>query len=87
MDQMNWCYQKVKLIKLINQLKGTGTDIKISKTQIRKAIKEGGNLWTSLISLGTKLLPYATKTVGKLARTTNDERQNRSPLSSTGCPK
>ena len=24
---------------------GTGSDIKISKTQIRKAIKHGGSLW------------------------------------------
>ena len=38
---------------------GTGSDIKISKTQIRKAIKDGGSLWGSLISLGSKLLPMA----------------------------
>ena len=38
---------------------GTGSDIKISKTQIRKAIKHGGSLWGSLISLGSKLLPMA----------------------------
>ena len=49
---------------LINKLKkamrqGTGSDMKISKTQIRKAIKHGGSLWGSLISLGSKLLPMA----------------------------
>ena len=38
---------------------GTGSDIKISKTQIRKAIKHGGSLLGSLISLGSKLLPMA----------------------------
>ena len=38
---------------------GTGSDIEISKTQIRKAIKHGGSLWESLISLGSKLLPMA----------------------------
>ena len=38
---------------------GTGADIKISKTQIRKAIRHGGSLWGSLISLGSKLLPMA----------------------------
>ena len=43
--------------KTISQ--GTGSDIKISKTQIRKAIKHGGSLWGSLISLGSKLLPMA----------------------------
>ena len=38
---------------------GTGSDIQISKTKIRKAIKHGGSLWGSLISLGSKLLPMA----------------------------
>ena len=38
---------------------GTGSDIKISKTQIRKAILQGGSLFGSLISLGSKLLPMA----------------------------
>ena len=38
---------------------GTGTDIKISKTQIRKVAKHGGNLFTSLASLGARVLPYA----------------------------
>ena len=38
---------------------GTGSDIKISKTQIRKAIKHGDSLWGSLISLGSRLLPMA----------------------------
>ena len=46
-----------KLRKAMSQ--GTGSDIKISKTQIRKAIKHGGSLWGSLISLGSKLLPMA----------------------------
>ena len=31
---------------------GTGTDIKISKTQIRKSVKQGGNWFTLLASLG-----------------------------------
>ena len=38
---------------------GTGSDIKISKTQIRKAILQDGSLFGSLISLGSKLLPMA----------------------------
>ena len=40
---------------------GTGTDIKISKTRIRKVAKHGGNLFTSLASLGARVLPYAVK--------------------------
>ena len=43
----------------------TGVDLKISKTQIRKIVKEGGSLWSSLFSLGTKMLPYATKAASK----------------------
>ena len=46
-----------KLKKAMNQ--GTGSNIKISKTQIRKAVRQGGSLWGSLISLGSKLIPMA----------------------------
>ena len=46
---------------------GTGSDIKISKTQIKSLVKYGGNLFTSLASLGAKLLPYAIKGVSKVA--------------------
>ena len=42
---------------------GTGTDIKISKTQIRKVAKHGGNLFSSL--LGARVLPYAVKGLSK----------------------
>ena len=38
----------------------TGADIKISKTQIRKSVKQGGSVFSSLISLGANALPYVT---------------------------
>ena len=44
---------------------GTGVDIKISKTQIRKAAKQGGNLFTSLASLGARVLSFAVKGLSK----------------------
>ena len=44
---------------------GTGSDIKISKTQIRKSVKHGGNLFSSLASLGAKVLPFAIKGISK----------------------
>ena len=44
---------------------GTGSDIKISKTQIRKSVKHGGNLFSSLASLGAKVLPFAIKGITK----------------------
>ena len=44
---------------------GTGVDIKISKTQIRKVAKQGGNLFTFLASLGARVLPYAVKGLSK----------------------
>ena len=43
----------------------TGVDLKISKTQIRKIAKHGGNLFTSLATLGAKVLPYAVKGLSK----------------------
>ena len=46
-----------KLKKAMSQ--GTGSDIKISKTQIRRAVRQGGSFGGSLISLGSKLLPMA----------------------------
>ena len=44
---------------------GTGADIKISKTQIRKVAKQGVNLFSSLASLGARVLPYAVKGLSK----------------------
>ena len=49
---------------------GTGADIKIlSKTQIRKVAKQGGNLFSTLASLGAKVLPYAVKGLTKAVST------------------
>ena len=46
---------------------GTGSDIKISKTQISRSVKYGGNLFTSLASIGARVLPYAIKGISKVA--------------------
>ena len=46
---------------------GTGSDLKISKTQITRSVKHGGNLFSSLARLGAKLLPLAIKGVSKVA--------------------
>ena len=46
---------------------GTGSDLKISQTQIKSLVKHGGNLFTSLARLGSKLLPLAVKGVSKVA--------------------
>ena len=58
-----------KLRKAMSQ--GTGSDIKISKTQIIKAVKQGGSLWGSLARLGSKLIamamPLAKKAIAPLA--------------------
>ena len=43
----------------------TGVDIKISKTQIRRSVKQGGSLFSSLALLGAKALPYVTKAASK----------------------
>ena len=46
---------------------GTGSDVKISKTQIRRSVKRGGNLFTRLASLGARFLPYAMRGISKVA--------------------
>ena len=46
---------------------GKGSDINISKTQIRRSVKHGRNLFTSLASLGAKLLPYVMRGASRVA--------------------
>ena len=41
----------------------TGAEISFSKSSIRKSVKQGGSLWTSLL----KLTPFLTKGVSKVA--------------------
>ena len=65
-DQLMLTNTQIARLKKAKSL-GNGSDIKISKTQIRNVAVHGGSLWTSLISLGTKLLPYATTAVSKAA--------------------
>ena len=56
---MDYCSQKLRSINRKKQwAKVRGQILKYPK-QIRKAIKHGGSLWGSLISLGSKLLPMA----------------------------
>ena len=57
---------KRQITKIKKSLRdGSGSDIKISKTQIRKSVKHGGSLFSSLASLGAKVLPYAIKGISK----------------------
>ena len=65
-DDMMLTKTQLKRIKKTTS-NGTGIDLKISKTQIIHPVQEGGSLWSSLFSLGTKALPYATKAVSKVA--------------------
>ena len=57
--------QPKRIQKSLNN--GTGVDIKISKTQIRKVAKQGGSLFSTLASPGAKVLPYAVKGLSKAA--------------------
>ena len=45
---------------------GTGVDLSISKTQSRHLVKHGGSLWGSLLNLGMRALPFASKAASKL---------------------
>ena len=71
-DELNGPDQLMLTKTQINKLQksmenGTGSDIKISKTQIRKAVKMGGSLWSSLFSLGARALPAVTSLASKAA--------------------
>ena len=65
-DELMLTQRQLKKIKksLANK---TGSDLKISQTQIRSLVKHGGNLFTSLARIGAKLLPLAVKGVSKVA--------------------
>ena len=59
-NELSGPHELIRTKTQINKLKkamsqGRGSDIKISKTQIRKAVRQGGSLWGSL----TRLLPMA----------------------------
>ena len=43
---------------------GKGVEIKISKTQIRKVMRQGGSLFSAIISLARSLAPTLAKTLG-----------------------
>lgn len=45
---------------------GKGVDLKISKTQITKVAQKGGSLFSSLLNIGTKLLPKAMNLATKI---------------------
>ena len=55
---------QVNKIKKAAQNK-TGVVLKISKSHIRKSVKQGGSLFSSLALLGAKALPFVTKAASK----------------------
>ena len=65
-DELMLTQRQIEKIKK-SLANGTGSDLKISKTQITRSVKHGGNLFTSLASLASKLLPLAVKGVSKVA--------------------
>ena len=65
-DELMLTRRKIAKIKK-SIANGTGSDIKISKTQISRSVKHGGNLFSSLASLGARVLPFAVKGISKVA--------------------
>ena len=57
--------KKRQIAKIKKNSNGAGTDIKISKSQIWKSVKQGGNVFKLLGSLGAKVLPFAMKGISK----------------------
>ena len=54
-------------INRINKALRNGVEIKISRTQIRKVMQKGGNLFSAIISLARALGPTVAKTAGLAA--------------------
>ena len=65
-DMLMLTSTQVKRIKKASSNK-TGVDLKISKTQIKHVVQKGGSLWSSLLNVGMKALPYASKAIPALA--------------------
>ena len=61
-DEMMLTKSQINKLQKAKQ-KNSRAEIKISKSQIKKSIKHGGSLWTSLL----KLTPFLTKGVSKVA--------------------
>ena len=47
--------------------KGVGMELRLSKAQISKNLQSGGSVLTSLLQLRSKMLPYATQAISKVA--------------------
>ena len=47
--------------------KGVGMELRLSKAQISKNLQSGGSVLSSLLQLGTKMLPFATQAISKVA--------------------
>ena len=65
-DELMLTQRQIQKIKK-SLANGTGADLKISETQITQSVKHGGNLFSSLIKLGSKLVPVAVKGFTKIA--------------------
>ena len=64
-DEMMLTKTQIKKIQKARST-GKGVDLKISKTQIAKIAKKGGTLFSSLLNVGTKLLPQAMNIATKI---------------------
>ncbi len=64
-DEMMLTQTQIKKIHKAHSA-GKGVDLKISKTQITKIAQKGGSLFSSLLNIGTKLLPKAMNIATKI---------------------
>ena len=47
--------------------KGVGMELRLSKAQISKNLQSGGSVLSSLLQLGSKMLPFANQAISKVA--------------------
>ena len=64
-DELMLTKTQIKRVQKAESM-GKGTDFKISKTQISHVVKKGGSLFSTLLSLGAKMLPMPTTVAQKV---------------------
>ena len=65
-------HQLLLIERQINKIKkhiskGVGMELRLSKAQISKNLQSGGSVLSSLLQLGSKMLPFATQAISKVA--------------------
>ena len=59
--------RQINKVKKKHMSKGVGMELRLRKAQISKNLQSGGSVLSCLLQLGSKILPYATQAISKVA--------------------